>query len=54
MSEDQATINAVAIKLPPVWTSNIVSWFVQAEAQFGLRKITDDITKVLAHGGCPG
>jgi hypothetical protein len=38
-------LDAVSIKLPPVWTHRIDSWFAQAEAQFNLRKITEDDTK---------
>lgn len=38
-------VDAVSVKLPPVWPHKIVSWFAQAEAQFNLRKITEDDTK---------
>ena len=37
--------NAVAIKLPTFWPQNPAVWFVQAESQFELRKITDEVTK---------
>ena len=37
--------NAVAIKLPSFWSTQPQLWFVQAEAQFQLRKITEDVTK---------
>jgi len=37
--------NAVAIKLPTFWTTQPDVWFQQAEAQFHIRKITDDVTK---------
>ena len=38
-------VNAVSVKLPAFWTSNPDGWFFQAEAQFGLRGITNDQTK---------
>ena len=37
--------NAVALKLPTFWTSQPRVWFLQAEAQFAIRKITADETK---------
>ena len=37
--------NAVAIKLPIFWAQQPEVWFLQAEAQFHIRKITDDTTK---------
>ena len=37
--------NAVAIKLPTFWAQEPEVWFLQAEAQFHIRKITDDTTK---------
>lgn len=40
-----SNVNAATVKLPIVWTGNIAAWFVQAEAQFGLRGITTDQTK---------
>ena len=39
-----ADTNAVAIKLPTFWSNQPEVWFIQAEAQFHLRKITDDTT----------
>lgn len=42
---DQATTSAVAIKLPTFWSSQPEVWFLQAEAQFAIRKITQDSTK---------
>ena len=36
---------AVAIKLPTFWAQQPEVWFLQAEAQFHICKITDDITK---------
>lgn len=38
-------VNAVAIKLPNFWNTQPAIWFTQAEAQFHIRKITDDTTK---------
>ncbi len=43
MTDGQA--NAVALKLPTFWTTQPSVWFTQTEAQFYLRKITDDTTK---------
>jgi len=40
-----AVANAVALKLPSFWSSQPAVWFTQAEAQFHIRKITDDQTK---------
>ena len=40
-----AEANAVAIKLPTFWTEQPHVWFLQVEAQFNIRKITDDSTK---------
>lgn len=37
--------NAVAIKLPTFWTNQPAVWFIQTEAQFATRNITDDTTK---------
>ena len=37
--------NAVAIKLSTFWAQQPEVWFLQAEAQFHIRKITDDTTK---------
>ena len=38
-------VNSVAMKLPTFWVSSPAAWFAQAEAQFALRKITEDETK---------
>ena len=37
--------DAVAVKLPQVWTEDLETWFLQAEAQFVIRKITEEETK---------
>ena len=41
MSTDNG-VNAVAIKLPIFWT---YVWFTQAEAQFHIKKVTEDSSK---------
>lgn len=38
-------LNAVAIKLPTFWTTQPNVWFTQAEAQFHIKKVTEDSTK---------
>lgn len=38
-------VNALLVKLPIFWSSNPSTWFIQAEAQFSLGKITADISK---------
>ena len=40
-----AETNAVAIKLSTLWAQQPEVWFLQAKAQFHIRKITDDTTK---------
>ena len=40
---DQA--NAVSIKLPQFWPQQAAVWFVQAEAQFVIKGVTNDLTK---------
>lgn len=37
--------NAVAIKIPEFWESSAAAWFSTVEAQFEIRKITDDSTR---------
>jgi hypothetical protein len=38
-------VSAVAIKLPTFWTTQPAVWFTQAEAQFHIKNVTQDITK---------
>jgi len=38
-------INALIVKLPTFWANNPRTWFIQAEAQFSLGKITADVSK---------
>lgn len=38
-------INALIVKLPTFWANNPRTWFIQAESQFSLGKITADISK---------
>ncbi|GFS66659.1 uncharacterized protein NPIL_600881 [Nephila pilipes] len=48
MTEDsiaQQQVSRVAAKLPPLWKHNIKLWLLQAEANFELFVITNDVTK---------
>ncbi|GFS97371.1 hypothetical protein NPIL_586851 [Nephila pilipes] len=48
MSDDsnaQQHVSHVATKLPPLWKQNIKLWFLQAEANFELSGVTNDVTK---------
>ena len=38
-------VNALIVKLPVFWSNNPRTWFIQAEAQFQLGKITADVSK---------
>ena len=40
-----ADTNAVALKLPVFWSTQPAVWFSQVEAQFHIRKISEDTTK---------
>ena len=40
-----ADINALIVKLPTFWATNPRTWFIQAEAQFALGKVTADVSK---------
>ena len=40
-----AQIAKLGVKLPLLWRNNIKLWFVQAESNFQLSGITNDITK---------
>ena len=36
---------AATLKLPTLWTDDLETWFIQAEAQFSIRKITTELKK---------
>lgn len=38
-------VDAVSLRLPTLWTSNVTAWFRHIETQFQLRNITRDRTK---------
>ena len=39
------TLDAVALKLPAIWTEDVEGWFSLIESQFELRKITCELTR---------
>jgi hypothetical protein len=41
----QAEISRVAVRIPPFWTERPTAWFAQAEAQFHLASISNELTK---------
>ena len=43
--QPQASLHAALIKLPPFWAQKPQTWFVQAEAQFHIKGITQEVTK---------
>ncbi|XP_077371766.1 uncharacterized protein LOC144015552 [Festucalex cinctus] len=46
--------NSAGLKLPEFWESAAATWFVQAEAQFAIRGITDDSTRYYHVGAALG
>lgn len=38
-------VTAVTVKLPPFWPRDPAVWFLQAESQFAIRGVTQEITK---------
>ena len=45
VDESEQAISPVAVKLPAIWTEDLETWFLQAEAQFVLRNITAEETR---------
>jgi hypothetical protein len=41
----QAEISRIAARLPPFWTERPAAWFAQAEAQFHLAGLSNELTK---------
>jgi hypothetical protein len=37
--------NIAAVRLPPFWQASPANWFLQAEAQFAIREITQPLDK---------
>lgn len=44
-SQTNAQVNSLIVKLPAFWQNSPATWFVQAESQFALGKITADVSK---------
>ncbi|XP_055913454.1 uncharacterized protein LOC129947039 [Eupeodes corollae] len=42
---DESNINSIRVRLPSFWAANPKTWFIQAEAQFNVFKITSQETK---------
>jgi len=38
-------LNTVSVKVPAFWPDSAETWFVQVEAQFALKGVTDSLTK---------
>lgn len=43
--EPNREVNAVSLKLQPFWPNSPATWFISAEAQFTLSRITSDISR---------
>ena len=43
--ETGTQVSHIAVKIPPLWKTNIQLWFIQVESNFALAKITNDDTK---------
>ena len=43
--DDQVSLTTVSIKLLPFWTDYPKVWFLQAEAQFSIKRVTTSLTK---------
>ncbi|KAF8783545.1 hypothetical protein HNY73_013694 [Argiope bruennichi] len=41
----ESQVSNLSVKIPPLWRNNIKLWFIQAESNFALAKITNDLTK---------
>lgn len=44
-SSNASQVSHLSVKIPPLWKSKIKLWFIQAESNFELAKITNDLTK---------
>lgn len=45
LDDEEATVNRIAIRIPPFWPDEPELWFAQLEGQFVLSNITDDNVK---------
>jgi len=43
--DGQLSLTRVSVKLPTFWTDSPEVWFLQAEAQFGIKRVTTSLTK---------
>ena len=43
--DDQVSLTTVSIKLPTFWTDSPEVWFLQAETQFAIKRVTTSLTK---------
>lgn len=44
-NNSHSEVNSVNIKLAPFWPNSPSTWFIQTEAQFGIARLTSEITK---------